>query len=275
MRFLLWLAVFASSAFALETAYVTFEHPDGWRCELSQGVWICQSTVDPDRKESVILSIATIATEWDSIDNYAEYLKQVRTIQDEEGNTVTAKVTYARKRNINGNIWVDSLQFNSELPGFYARYLATVHQAGATKLAILITYIVSESNYSKLAPQFERMVASLRTREDFDINVASKQGDGPLPFGGKLGPAAQKDLLSERLNVKKKPEKKEDSGGVPYLMYGLIASIVGVVALMLRKRKSKRGGGKPSAGGGVAASGAAPPPAGKKKSSSRGQGPKS
>src|SRR5258708_2117667 len=116
-----------SAAFALTTAYVSFEHPDGWRCELSQGVCICQSTIEPDRKESVVLSIATMPTEWDTVDNYENYLKQPRPIQDEEGNTLTSKVTYSRRRNINGSVWVDSLQFNSELPGFWARYVATVH----------------------------------------------------------------------------------------------------------------------------------------------------
>src|SRR5262245_36467254 len=121
------LAFVCSTAFGLVTAYVSFDHPDGWRCELSQGVWICQSGVETDRKESVILSIATTATEWDSVDNYEKYLKESRQIQDEEGNTLTSKVSYVRKRNINGLMWVDSLQFNSELPGFWARYLATTH----------------------------------------------------------------------------------------------------------------------------------------------------
>src|SRR5438067_870320 len=120
------LSVLAQPARALTTAYVSFEHPDGWRCELSQGVWICQSTLEADRKESVVLSIATMATEWDTLENYEEYLKQPRTIQDEDGKTITSKVTYTRRRNINGTTWVDSLQHDSELPGFWARYVATV-----------------------------------------------------------------------------------------------------------------------------------------------------
>src|SRR5262245_8033706 len=125
-RLLLALSIFGLRILALDTAYVSFNHPEGWRCELSQGVWVCQSGIETERKESVILSIATLATEWDTIDNYVDYLKQARTIQDDDGTTITAKVSYVRKRNVNGVEWVDSLQQNSELNGFWARYLSTV-----------------------------------------------------------------------------------------------------------------------------------------------------
>lgn len=226
---------------ALVTQYVSFDHPDGWKCELAQGVFICQSTVEPDRKESIVLSIATIAGEWDTLANYEEYLKKPKTVQDELGDTVTSKVTYTRRRNINGTFWVDSLQQNSELPGFWARYLATVHN----KLAILITYVVSEENYSRLAPQFERMVSSLKPNAEFDLNVASQQGGLPIPGATILGPKAQKDLLSDRLNVKRKvaPSASEsestDSENTPILV--LVGVCVGAYLFLKRKKKSNSG----------------------------------
>ena len=234
---------YGSTANGLTTAYVNFEHPDGWRCELSQGVWICQSTLEPDRKESVVLSIATMKTEWDSIENYATYLKRPRTIQDEEGNTLTSKVTYARTRKINGVQWVDSLQYNSELPGFWARYLATVQG----KLAILITYIVSDEFYKKLAPQFERMVASLRPNKEFDLNIPSEQWDGPLPGTDVLG-KGKADILKSRLNIKR-PKKNTPTADVtpPGAEDGdntMLLVGVGVLALLglvvMRKRRAKK-----------------------------------
>ena len=182
--------------FALHTAYIDFDHPPGWQCELSQGVWICQSENKAERKESLILSIATVAGPWDTIENYEDYLKRPREFHDEKGGSFESKVTYVRRRNINGLLWVDSLQMHSELPHFWARYLATVHN----KLAILITYVVSEDHYKTFAPQFEKMVSSLRTNEEKNLNVASKQFDGPLPGSTKLGPSgALQALIAERL----------------------------------------------------------------------------
>lgn len=221
-------------AYALLTQYVSCEHPEGWRCELAQGVFICQSTNEVDRKESIVLSIATIAGEWDTLENYEEYLKKPKSVQDELGNTIQSKITYTRRRNINGAVWIDSLQQNSELPGFWSRYLATVHN----KLAILLTYIVSDENYSKMAPQFERMVSTLKLKTDFDLNVASRQEKSPLPGAAILGPQAQKDLLAQRLNTKKAALPPEDSGSSTTLIAILVCAILGVL-IFIKRSQSK------------------------------------
>jgi LPXTG-motif cell wall-anchored protein len=249
---LVWLFLWTSPLFALVTAYVSFDTPEGWRCELAQGVWICQSGVETHRKDSVVLSIATLASDWDSLDNYENYLKQPRPIQDEDGKTLTSKVSYVRKRNVNGIIWVDSLQFNSELPGFWARYLATVHATGQTKLAILITYIVSDEKYSMFAPQFERMVASLKPNADFDLNILSKQGDGPLPGSQRLGSDPKKMIFAERLNLKKRdaeqPRQPATNGGSSNLVF-IVAGIAALGGyLFIRSRRKKKVGEPPSEG---------------------------
>lgn len=241
MRLWLTLAFLASPAFALTTAYVSFDHPEGWKCELNQGVWICQSSVETDRKESVVLSIATMASEWDSLDNYEKYLKESRTIQDEDGSTLTSNVKYARRRNINGVVWVDSLQFNSELPGFWARYLATVHTTGQTKLAILITYIVSEERYKQLAPAFERMVASLKPNSEFNLNIATKQGDGPLP-GSQIIGQVQRNIIADRLSVKRKTEDKkvEAPAGDNTMLLAAGGGAIVVLLLIMRIRRRRK-----------------------------------
>ena len=196
----LFIFFIASAAFGLKTHYVTFDHPDSWRCEINNNVYICQGTQEPERKESIVLSIATIAGEWDSLDSYEKYLKTPRTIMDESGKEIESKISYVRRRNINGFTWIDSLQYNSELPGFWARYTATVQN----KLAILITYIVSDDYYTKMAPKFEKMISSLKPSTEFESSIPSMQGKGSIPGNTILGPAAQKDLLISRLNTKKK-----------------------------------------------------------------------
>ena len=235
MRLSLLLLFWTASAFGLVTAYVSFDQPEGWNCELAEGVWICQSTLEPDRKESIVLSIATVAGEWDTLDNYETYLKKPKTIQDEEGNELTSKATYVRRRNINGVNWVDSLQFNSELPGFYARYLATVHR----NLAILITYIVSEDRYSSLGSQFERMVASLKTNDEFDLSHPSKTGDVMVPGSEVLG-SKLNALVRNRVGKKKAAEVVAPAPeNNPAALIGVLLLVVlsGYYILKVRKKK--------------------------------------
>jgi hypothetical protein len=241
MRFILGLLI-SIPAFSLTTQYVSFEHPESWRCELNQGVYICQGVQEPDRKESIVLSVATIAGEWDSLDAYEKYLKTPRTIQDDTGAELESKISYTRRRNINGVTWIDSLQYNSELPGFWARYTATVQN----KLAILITYIVSDEYYSKMAPKFEKMISSLKPSNQFESSISSSQGKSVLPGNQILGPAAQKDLLSSRLNTKKTapstPSSQADSeeGSNPAVLLAAIVLIAGLVLVILKRGKRKK-----------------------------------
>ncbi len=229
IRALLFCLVVSQQGIALQTAYVKFDHPEGWKCELAEGVWICQSTLDPDRKESLVMSIAALASEWDSIENFDDYLKQARVIKNDAEESLTSEVSYTRRRNLNGHVWIDSLQHNSELPGFWTRYLATVNQ----KLAILITYIVSDEHYSKLAPQFERMVVSLTLMNDSGGGSPSVQGDGALPGPERLGPS--NELLKSRLNVKR------ESIAPPKTSFGIPLVVLGVaVGFLFWRRKVAR-----------------------------------
>lgn len=240
MRRIVWFLLLTIPFFArgLNTAYVNFQHPDGWNCELSQGVWICQSNIPDDRKEAVVLSIAAEATKWDTLDNYEKYLKKPRQIADDTGKSMYSKIAYTRKRTINGHEWVDSLQQNSELPGFWARYLSTVYKTKTSNLAILITYIVSNERYSKLSPALERMIASMKPRADFDINVASKQGEEILPGNTVLG-QMQKSIVS-RLKPPTpvdQMEQKPTGGGVDTSLWiGL--GIIAAAFLYIRRRKA-------------------------------------
>ncbi|MFM8315736.1 MAG: hypothetical protein ACKOA8_15760 [Deltaproteobacteria bacterium] len=237
---LLLIFFLALPAFSLTTQYVSFEHPDSWRCELNQGVYICQGTQEPDRKESIVLSVATIAGEWDSLEAYEKYLKTPRTIQDDTGAEFESKISYARRRNINGVTWIDSLQYNSELPGFWARYTATVQN----KLAILITYIVSDEHYAKMAPKFEKMISSLKPSNEFESSISSSQGKSNLPGNTILGPKAQKDLLTSRLNTKKNPSAEPNSNveenGIDSNLLLLVAGGLVVVIVLVRVLKKKK-----------------------------------
>ncbi|NDC25745.1 MAG: hypothetical protein EBZ49_16665, partial [Proteobacteria bacterium] len=174
------LLTFSFVGLGKQTTYLSFEEPPGWNCDLSQGVYLCQSPTEPDRSEALILVFGAPSTEWDSLENYESYLGQPKTINDDSGNPINSKVTFVRKRNINGFNWVDSLQQNSELQGFWTRYVATVQKP----LAILVTYVVSNERYTDLTPAFERMVASLKPVADFKFNAPNSDLATP---GNELG----------------------------------------------------------------------------------------
>lgn len=234
----LWLLAFFAfgNVWAKQTSYLSYEEPPGWNCELStQGVFVCESPNEQQRQNSLILVFGAPATDFDTLPNYERYLNRPKTIMDESGKPIDSKVTFVRKRNINGFEWIDSLQQNSELPGFWTRYVATVQKP----LAILVTYVVSEQQYAELTPSFERMVASLKPLTNFKFST--NQNDLALP-GTELG-GVLKNHLEKRLQKKNvavsEPSKSPQSSSL--LLYGIVAVLIlGFVLTRTRKRSKDK-----------------------------------
>ncbi len=230
--FFFLLLPFSLNVFGMQTTYLKFEEPPGWKCELNSGVYVCQSANESEKNESLILVFGAPVSDWDSISNYENYLNQTKVVLDESDKPVTSKVTFVRRRNINGNEWVDSLQENSELVGFWTRYVATVQKP----LAILVTYVVSNQKYSELTPAFERMVASLKPEVDFKFSQMQK--DLVMP-GTELG-GVLKGQIQSKLQ-KKKGVKNDESANPPekFPQWALpLLLLIGVfLVIQLRKRR--------------------------------------
>jgi len=223
---------------AKQTSYLSFDEPPGWNCQLSQGVFLCESPNEKDRLHSLIMIFGAPMTEFDSLPNYESYLNKPKTILDDYGDPIKSKVTFVRKREINGFTWIDSLQQNSELSGFWTRYVATVQKP----LAILVTYVVSNEKYVELTPSFEKMVSSLRPTTDFKF--ATNQKDLALP-GTELG-GILKSRFSKQGSKKEEVESieisKKGSSRFSLILFGILATVA-LVYLKYKKRGSKTEGG--------------------------------
>ncbi|NBX76584.1 MAG: hypothetical protein EBQ92_08520 [Proteobacteria bacterium] len=235
MKILFLILLVSGSLWAKQTSYLNYEEPPGWKCELStQGVFFCESPNEQQREESLILIFGAPATENDTFSNYEQYLNKTKTILDESGKQIESKVTFVRRRNINGFEWIDSLQQNSEISGCWTRYLATVQKP----LAILVTYVVCDKFYAELTPAFERMVASLKPVSDFKFSENRK--DLALP-GTELG-SVLKGHFEKKLSKKTvaQPEAPKPAPSSSPLLYVIIAILLGgIIFIRLKKIKGR------------------------------------
>ena len=219
--------------------FVEFELPAEWVCLLEGAEWVCQNQQNAEKKkDAIVILAAKIQGDQDTLPQYLDYLKNPKVFNTPQGKAVTSEMRYAQNRTIQDHSWVDSLHLESEIPGFYTRYLATVKDG----IGILVTYSVSKNKYSDYTAMFENMVKSLKAfRREGGLNAAPANSD--LFKNAKIPGNMNSDTVFP--DIKGADETQKKHGGSPFddpmIFYGAVA-LAGIVAIMILKKV--RGGRK-------------------------------
>jgi hypothetical protein len=221
-------------------SFVEFELPSAWTCLLEGTEWVCQNQQDAaKKKEAIIILAAKIQGDQDTLEQYMNYLKQPKTYSNAQGKAMTSTVSYAQNKTILDRSWVDSLHLDSEIQGFYTRYLATVTDG----IGILVTYSVSKNKYQEYTPQFEEMVKTLKAfRQEGGLNAAAANSN--LFNGIKVPSGVTGDTVFGNAPTADEAQvQKPQAGGLaalmndPIVFYGGLAALGMVVISILKKRK--------------------------------------
>ncbi|MBS1959940.1 MAG: hypothetical protein JST80_10740 [Bdellovibrionales bacterium] len=234
--------VFSQPAHAGKFAnqFVEFEMPSEWVCLLEGAEWVCQNQQNADKKkDAIIILAAKIQGDQDTLDQYLAYLKSPKVFNTPQGKSVTSEVRFAQNRTIQDHPWVDALHLESEIPGFYTRYLATVKDG----IGILVTYSVNKNKYQDYNTMFDTMVKSLKAfRREGGLNAAPANSDlfknAKVPVGMDPNTVFGGITGASDAPVRKKAANPLDD---PMIFYGGVA-LVGIIAIMILKKV--RGGKK-------------------------------
>jgi hypothetical protein len=228
------LAPAKSFAAKFTNQFTEFEMPPQWQCSLEGAEWVCQSNNDAKKRDAIIVLAAKLKGDQDSLDQYLNYLKAAKTYTSVQGKPVKSDPKYAKTANLNGHPWVDSLHLESEIPGFFTRYLATVKQ----DIGVLVTYSVNKAKYQQYQGDFDTMIKTLKVfRKPGGVNIGPAGGNIfqqtqiPAGIGTETvfpGAAVQGGADAP------KPAKKDD------LPWPLIAAGGGLIAFIIWRRRQNQ-----------------------------------
>ncbi len=204
--------------------FCEFELPPQWQCNLEGAEWVCQSTNDSKKRDAIIVLAAKLKGDQDSLDQYLAYLKAPKIYTSVQGKSVKSEAKYAKNVNLGGQPWIDSLHLESEIPGFYTRYLATVKQ----DIGVLVTYSINKDKYSSYLNDFENMVKTLKVfRKTGGINAAPAGANlfntGQVP-GGMQDQAVFPGAAPQG-GEDNKSAKKDDE--IPIWLIGIVLAAIG------------------------------------------------
>ncbi len=228
-----------SNAAKFANQFVEFELPNAWVCLLEGAEWVCQNQQDKEKKkEAIIVLAAKIQGDQDTLDQYQAYLKNPKVYTTAQGKQVTSEVRYAHNLTIQDKSWVDSLHLESEISGFYTRYLATVTDG----IGVLVTYSVNKNKYNDYAPLFEAMVKSLKAfRHEGGLNAAPANSD--LFKNMKVPSGVSGDTVfgvNGASDDEKKPAAKTGWAALlddPMVFYGGIGAVALLLLSILKKKR--------------------------------------
>lgn len=215
--------------------FTEFELPPQWQCNLEGAEWVCQSSNDVKKRDAIIVLAAKLKGEQDSLDQYLNYLKAPKTYMSIQKKPVKSDAKYAKTVNINGHPWIDALHMESEIPGFYTRYLATVVQ----DIGVLVTYSINKGKYQDYLGDFDNMVKTLKVfRKAGAINVGSQKSNlfenTTIPAQGV---ATETIFPGSGVGESEDKEKKTKKSGSSDDLLMLGAAVVGLILFFVWRRK--------------------------------------
>jgi hypothetical protein len=211
--------------------FTEFELPSGWTCGLEKVTWLCQHMEDKKKREALIILAAKIRGNQDSMEQYQSRLTGSKNYVAADGKGVNSEVKFTKSVEINGHPWIDSLHFQSEVPGFITRYFATIEQ----NIGILITFSVEKDKYAQYVSDLTQLMNSLKAFKKsvgptaavaFQNTQIPTKMDAETIFGGAPTPAKETP-------VQKYPPPPE-SDSTLYILIG-VAVVIGL--WFLKKRR--------------------------------------
>lgn len=215
--------------------FVEFELPPQWNCNLEGAEWVCQSADEGKKRDAIIVLAAKLKGDQDSLDQYLTYLKAAKTYTSVAGKPVKSEPKYAETKNLNGQAWVDALHLESEIPGFFTRYLATVKQ----DIGVLVTYSVNKAKYQQYLESFENMVKTLKVfRKPGAINTGGAGGNLFQQTQIPAGAVSDSTVFGGGAPIPTeapKPQRKKDDSSMLLLLGGGAL----VLFILWRRKKSQ------------------------------------
>lgn len=129
---------------------------DDWHCEKEGGEYVC-SPNEIDSKNAIAILALKYRGSQDTLIAYKEYLQKIKTTTLPNGKQMVSQVEYVQYSKIANHTWIDALHFNSEVPNYKTRYLATV----TTHVGLAVTFTAQKDLFDKYNVQFEEMIDSL------------------------------------------------------------------------------------------------------------------
>ncbi len=231
---LMGFVIAPANASRFTNQFIEFELPSHWRCNLEGAEWVCQGTDARKKRDAIIILAAKLRGDQDSLDQYLAYLKKAKVYKSVKSKSVKSDPKYAKTVSINKHAWVDSLHLESELPGFYTRYLATVKK----DIGVLVTFSVNKKRYQNYLRDIDNLIKTLKVfRKSGGLNIRSKKSN--LFDSSKIPDTISQGTIFPAVDIEGASDDEGEEQKKDNSMFYLIIGLAAVVIFIIIRRKKR------------------------------------
>jgi hypothetical protein len=214
-----------------KNAYISFEIPDRWDCQLEATEWVCRSQDSNESKEAIIILTAKEVGPTDSLSIYEGHLKTPITATLKTGVAFQSQVvTSPQQKKINNLIWIDGFHLSSEIQNYYTRYLATIKE----KIAVLVTFSAHKDFYQKYAADLFKAIESLNVIATKNT-MSDPSIQGP---GGSLGPISTGQGQGIDIpGIEAGGQQQQKKNKMIFVVAAAVLAAIGIFLLLKMKKK--------------------------------------
>ena len=224
-----------------KSSYLSFEIPSTWECQAFEQNWICHDKYQGKKVEALISVTAKIAGEWDTRENYLDYLKQPKEWVTGTGENIISEIKGAEAKFIYPNKypWVEATHLNSEIQSYLTRYVGTICcDDSSSELGMLVVLSAHQEHWSKYADIFLRAANSLKV---LDIEEAiSKVRAANAAKAAREQRAYMDSLLQDDPTQNSKKEESSFLDDPMNLLLLAIALGACLALFVIKKKKSRK-----------------------------------
>lgn len=225
---------FNAKAAKFANQFIEFEMPPKWQCTLEGAEWVCQNTEAQKKREAIIILAAKLRGDQDTLEAYMDYLKKPKRWSSIDGKAVQSEAKYAKSTEVNSQPWVDALHLESEIPGFYTRYLATVK----SDIGVLVTYSVNKDRHTQYINDFENLVRTLKVFRKPGVGLNTLGSGDSLFKMAQVPPGVEVGAVFPGPGeIKGAGEKKSKKDDVETWFWIIVIGVAVVAIIILRKKR--------------------------------------
>lgn len=152
----------------LHTSAFKLELPEGWSSNVEGNEMVMQPLELLARAEMIaIVAVKGVASE-DDLRKYVVHLMKPRPKKDLAGQHYYSTLLWSHYIELNGQVWADAMHLGSEIPGFYTRYLATLHDRWAGLITLSVARSSIDERFLKESLDFARSFEIMQVAEPID-----------------------------------------------------------------------------------------------------------